>query len=170
MKLKFWLVFVVVMLAFLAVGTVYATFSFGTLSRTWRNPGYRYTLSGVTLSANDKSVCMDYSVNGAAQATVLCTCSGTCPDGPNATYTCDTAATNFLASTVAITINSRNSNNSCAGQIASTGPVTTLLTGTTAVTLAAFDAQPQSASWLLPVGLALLTGTTVIFVIKRRRA
>jgi hypothetical protein len=56
------------------------------------------------------------------------------------------------------------------GQGTTTGSSPFLLGGTTAptaVTLTAFDAQPQTVTWLLPIGLILTAGALVL-VIKRR--
>jgi|WetSurMetagenome_2_1015567.scaffolds.fasta_scaffold38328_2 hypothetical protein len=170
MKRKFWLVIAVVMLAFFAVGTVYANFTWGAVTRTWLNPGYQVALPVTALTANDKTVCMTYSWTGATSGgpiTVECSCQGggSCP---NATWTCNTnPLVNIPNVNISWQINAQK--NGCSG-VTTTGPTGNFNTGATAVTLATLDAQPQPVSWLLPVGLALLAATMTVFVIRRRRA
>jgi LPXTG-motif cell wall-anchored protein len=152
-----------------ATTTVYAAFTYGTVTGpTWTRPGYQFTIPVTLLDNPDKSVCIAYSVNTVAQTPVSCTCSGTnCSSGVG-TYTC-TIPTNSASATITWDISSYTANNGCTGK-STQGPTGSFTTGPTAMTLATFDAQPQPASWLLPIGLALLAGTIVIFFIRRRRA
>jgi hypothetical protein len=159
---------IVLAAALLAVTTTaYAAATFGPATWTWINPGYRFTVPLTALTNPDKSVCLAYSVNGTAQTPVLCTCSGAnCPAGANATYTCNIAG-NLPNATIAWDIASYTANNGCTGKsvVGASGVITT---GPTAVTLASFDASARPASWLPPIGLALMTGALLLLL--RRRA
>ncbi len=160
---------VVLVAAFLALtATAHAAATFGQASWAWVNPGYRFTVPVTALSNPDKSVCLAYSVNGTAQTPVLCTCSGAnCPAGANATYTCNIAG-NLTNATMTWDISSYTANNGCTGKnvVGATGVITT---GPTAVTLASFDASAQPASWLPPIGLALMTGALLLLIRRRAR-
>jgi LPXTG-motif cell wall-anchored protein len=148
--------------------TAYAAATFGQASWTWVNPGYRFTVPVTALSNPDKSICLAYSVNGTAQTPVLCTCSGAnCPAGANATYTCN-IANNLPNATITWDISSYTANNGCTGKsvVGASGVITT---GTTAVTLASFDASAHSAAWLPAIGLALMTGALLLLIRRRAR-
>jgi hypothetical protein len=139
------------------VATVYAA----STGPVWVNPGYRFTES-IT-----GSICAQFQVvQGATVLEPWTACTGTAPN-----YTCQNA-TNYPNASITFQFRTRT-NGACTaggGWTDQTADYITFNTGPTAVTLATLDAQPQPASWLLPVGLAFLTGTMVVYVIRRRRA
>lgn len=166
MRRKFWQALVATVIAFLMAGTVYAAATIGTASRTWLNPGYRFTVPVTQLTNPDKSICLAYSVNGTAQTPVLCTCSGAnCPGGADATYTCN-IATNLISSTVTWDISAYTANNGCTGKSIQ-GPTGSFNTGPTAVSLVSLEAQPQTVTWSLPIGF-VLASSLFLFVMRRR--
>ena len=168
MKHKFGRIFAAAAVAFLMAGTVYAAATFGTPTRTWLNPVYRFTVPVTSLTSPDKSICLAYSANGTAQTPVLCTCSGAnCPGGADATYTCN-IATNLISSTVTWDISAYTANNGCTGK-SIPGPTGSFNTGPTAVSLASFEVQPQTATWLLPSGLILAFGAILLMLRRRAR-
>ncbi len=168
MKLKLWWILVVVVLAFMVAGTVYAAATFGAVTGpTKLNPGYRFTVPVTQLTNPDKSICLAYSVNSVAQPAVLCTCAGTnCPGGANATYTCNIVS-NSSNAVISWDISSYTANSGCTGKSVQ-GPAGSFTTGPTAVSLASFNATAQPASWVLLIGVAVLASTALLAIRWRR--
>ena len=164
--LQSWRAIVAVTIAFSIAGTAYAAVIWvgAPTGLVYLNPGYQFTVGVTSMTQGDDRVCLRYTVNGGPTTTVYCTCTEpNCGTGAG-TWVC-TIPTNYDNSTINWNIGGYNNN--CNGQPTS-GLTGSFPTGPTAVTLTSLDAPTQPASWLLPLGLALLVGAFLLLI--RRRA
>lgn len=142
---------------------------------TWDGPNgnWVWTMTVSAISGNDKTVCVGYSIDGGAESTMECSCSGgSCPVG---NWTCTLPGASVANALTSVDWRIGTWGNACnqyrtappgneSGDLGPTGP--------NAITLSALDATPSLggliAIALLVAGL-LGAGVVLVLMLSSRR-